>query len=267
MKFRDKLSQAIQSQDSLLCVGLDPYPELLPIKDVLRFNQAIIEATQDLVCAYKPNLAFYEALGLPGLRALEKTRRYIPSSIPFIGDAKRGDIGSTAQAYARALFDVFGFDAITVNPYLGYDSIAPYLKYEDKAIFLLCKTSNPGAADFQPFVYELIARKAREWNREGNVGLVVGATYPQDLKRVRELCPDLVLLIPGVGTQGGEVEAAVSHGIDRQGEGAIISVTRQIIYASHGRDYAQKARQAALALRREINNYRRPNLTLLSGQA
>ena len=125
MKFRDKLSQAIQSQDSLLCVGLDPYPELLPIKDVLRFNQAIIEATQDLVCAYKPNLAFYEALGLPGLRALEKTRRYIPSSIPFIGDAKRGDIGSTAQAYARALFDVFGFDAITVNPYLGYDSIAP----------------------------------------------------------------------------------------------------------------------------------------------
>ncbi|MCJ7670329.1 MAG: orotidine-5'-phosphate decarboxylase, partial [Dehalococcoidia bacterium] len=224
-------------------------------------NKAIIEATCDLVCAYKPNLAFYEALGTEGLAILEKTVKHIPGDIPVIGDAKRGDIGNTAKAYAKALFSVLGFDAATVNPYLGFDSIEPFINYQDKGVFILCRTSNKGAADFQNLctnglpLYEAVAQKAQEWNIHGNIGLVVGATYPEELKKVRSLCPEMPLLIPGIGAQGGDLASAVGYGVDAQGEKAIINVSRQILYASKEKDFAQAARNVAEKIRKQINDY------------
>ena len=267
MNFTDKLLDTSRKNESWLCIGLDPDPELMPKVDVLQFNKAIIESTSDLVCAYKPNLAFYEALGTEGLVILEKTVKYIPGDIPVIGDAKRGDIGNTARAYASALFSVLGFDAATVSPYLGYDSIEPFVAYADKATFLLCRTSNAGAADFQALacwsamldcrqqpLFRLVAQKAGEWNKFNNIGLVVGATCPEDLREVRELCPDMTLLVPGIGAQGGDLELAVRHGVDARGRGAIFSSSRQILYASVGADYAEAARRAADELRRQINS-------------
>ena len=272
----EKLLKAARTNGSLLCIGLDPDPELMPAgMGVLEFNRAIVDATSDLVCAYKPNLAFYEALGTTGLTALEKTVTYIPDAIPVIGDAKRGDIGSTARAYARALFETLGFDAATVNPYLGYDSLEPFIEYREKGVFILCRTSNAGSVDFQDLVlsgksagveggerplFEEVALRAREWNALGNVGLVVGATYPQELRRVRQLCPQMPLLIPGIGAQGGDPASAVRYGVDARGEKAIISSSRQIIYAylgegGKGGDFAAAARGAALKLRDEINRY------------
>ena len=272
----EKLLKAARTNGSLLCIGLDPDPELMPAgMGVLEFNRAIVDATSDLVCAYKPNLAFYEALGTTGLSALEKTVTYIPDAIPVIGDAKRGDIGSTARAYARALFETLGFDAATVNPYLGYDSLEPFIEYREKGVFILCRTSNAGSVDFQDLVlsgksvgveggerplFEEVALRAREWNAQGNVGLVVGATYPQELRRVRQLCPQMPLLIPGIGAQGGDPASAVRYGVDARGEKAIISSSRQIIYAylgegGKGGDFAAAARGAALKLRDEINRY------------
>jgi orotidine-5'-phosphate decarboxylase len=207
MKFVDKLLDASRKNKSWLCIGLDPDPELMPPIDVSQFNKDIIEATSDLVCAYKPNLAFYEALGTEGFTILEKTIRDVPDDVPVIADAKRGDIGNTARAYARALFSVLGFDAATVNPYLGFDSIEPFIAYQDKGVFIVCRTSNKGAADFQNLstngvpLYGVVARKAEEWNTYGNIGLVVGATYPEGLKKVRSICPEMPLLIPGIGAQ------------------------------------------------------------------
>ncbi len=262
MEFVQKLLNASRKNESWLCIGLDPDPELMPETDVLQFNKAIIEATSDLVCAYKPNLAFYEALGAEGPTILEKTVRHVPDDIPVIGDAKRGDIGNTARAYAQALFSVLGFDAATVNPYLGHDSVEPFISYKDKGVFILCRTSNKGAADFQDLItgglplYEAVAQKAGEWNTHGNVGLVVGATYPGELKRVRSICPEMALLIPGVGAQGGDLSSAVSYGVDAQGEKAIINVARQILYASKGKDFAQAARNIAEKIRHQINVYR-----------
>lgn len=258
MTFADRLLAASRRNSSWLCIGLDPDPELLPTADILRFNKAIIEATSDLVCAYKPNLAFYEALGCQGFGILEKTISCVPDGIPVIADAKRGDIGNTAKAYARALFSVLGFDAATVSPYLGLDSIEPFLSYGDKGTFILCRTSNPGAADLQSLrvdgqpLYEVVARKAGEWNTHGNIGLVVGATYPEELKRVRSICPDMCLLIPGVGAQGGDLASAVGCGADARGEKAIINVSRQILYASRDKDFAQAARRMAEGIRRQI---------------
>jgi orotidine-5'-phosphate decarboxylase len=260
MKFTDKLLNAGRRNKSWLCIGLDPDPELMPEVGVLQFNKAIIEATSDLVCAYKPNLAFYEALGTEGLAILEKTVKYIPGEIPVIGDAKRGDIGNTARAYAKALFSVLGFDAATVNPYLGFDSLEPFINYQDKGVFILCRTSNKGAADFQNLctnglpLYEAVAQKAQEWNVHGNIGLVVGATYPEELKRVRSICQELPLLIPGIGAQGGDLALAVSYGADARGEKAIINVSRQILYASRGKDFAQAARNVAEQIRNQINS-------------
>jgi orotidine-5'-phosphate decarboxylase len=262
MKFIDKLLNASRKNKSWLCIGLDPDPELMPGVDVLQFNKAIIEATSDLVCAYKPNLAFYEALGTEGLAILEKTVKCIPGAIPVIGDAKRGDIGNTARAYARALFSVLGFDAATVNPYLGFDSVEPFINYQDKGVFVLCRTSNKGAADFQDLrtngllLYEAVARKAKEWNIHGNIGLVVGATYPEELKKVRSICPEMPLLIPGIGAQGGDLASAVGYGVDARGEKAIINVSRQILYASKEKDFAQAARTMAEQIRNQINDYR-----------
>ncbi len=267
MTFADKLSEAIRKNDSLVCVGLDPDPRLMPEGiTVFDFNRAIIDATADLVCAYKLNLAFYEALGAEGMDALKRTARHIPAGILSIGDAKRGDIGNTAKAYAQAVFSILGFDATTVNPYLGFDSVEPFLQYKDKGVFILCRTSNAGAIDFQSLrcetergmrpLFQVVADKAEKWNTIGNIGLVVGATYPEELKLIRDEHPNLPLLIPGIGAQGGELSLAVRYGVNADGEGAIINSSRQIIYASRDKDFAQAAEKAARTLRDQINQHR-----------
>ena len=260
MNFIEKLQKATRKNQSLVCVGLDPDPKLMPEKiGVFDFNKAIIEATSDVVCAYKPNLAFYEALGDEGTEALKKTVRCIPANIPIIADAKRGDIGNTSRNYAIALFDLFGFDAATVNPYLGFDAVEPFLQYENKGIIILCRTSNASAVDFQSLscitsqgtqpLYEIVADKAGQWNTRGNVGLVVGATYPEELKQLRQQHPEMPILIPGVGAQGGDVELSVKYGVSPDGDKAIINSSRQILYASKGSDFAEAARKVALSLR------------------
>jgi len=266
MNFIEKLLNASRKNNTLLCVGLDPDPQLMPAVEAAEFNRQIIEATKDLVCAYKPNLAFYEALGSDGLIALEKTLRHIPGDIPVIADAKRGDIGNTARKYAQALFEIYGFDAATVNPYLGHDSLEPFADYSDRGIFILCSTSNAGAADFQQLrcrsdegelpLFELVAMKAAEWNVHRNIGLVIGATQPRSLMRVRQLCPDMPLLIPGIGAQGGELASAVQYGVDANGEKAIISCSRQVLYASTGKDFPSAARLEAARLREQMNQQR-----------
>jgi len=266
MDFLEKLAGACRENRSLLCVGLDPDPSRMPPGvGVYDFNKAIIDATCDLVCAYKPNIAFYEALGAAGLDALKRTRACIPENIPVIIDAKRGDIGNTATAYARALFDYYGFDAATVNPYLGYDALEPFINYHDRGIFVLCRTSNPSAADFQSLrfetgsgprmLFEIVAGKVSQWNRYGNLGLVVGATFPGELKLIRQLYPDMPLLIPGVGTQGGELSQVVSSGVDAARLRTIINSSRQVLYASRGKDFAAAAGRAARELRDKINGY------------
>lgn len=266
MNFVEKLTGATRRNKSLLCVGLDTDPALLPDKiGVFEFNKAIIDATIDLVCAYKPNLAFYEVQGSAGFDALKQTVDYIPDDIPVIADAKRGDIGNTAQAYARALFEYFGFDAATVNPYLGFDALEPFIEYRDKGVLVLCRTSNASAVDFQSLqcrtengqrpLFEIVASKASQWNRHGNIGLVVGATYPEELKLIRQSYPDMPLLIPGIGAQGGDLELTVGYGVDSKGEKAIINSSRGIIYASLGADFAAAARQAALTMRDQINHH------------
>ena len=277
MSFFQKLARTAEGNDSLLCVGLDPDPERLPSAagGVASFQRAIIEATCDLVCAYKPNVAFYEALGEAGPEALRDTLAAIPAGVPVIADAKRGDVGHTARAYARALFDYWGFDAATVSPYLGADSLEPFLEREDRGVFLLCRTSNPGARDLQDLpvllgenggtrpLFEVVAERAKEWNTRGNLGLVVGATYPDELARVREICPEMTFLVPGVGAQGGDLEACLRRGLDAQGGGLIINASRQVLYASPGPDFASAAREAGLALRDEMRRLRE---VVLSGR-
>lgn len=273
--FLEKLLQCSRENDSLLCVGLDIDLALTPpsvvaeAESILAFNQAIVEATSDLVCAYKPNFAFYEALGQEGIEALRRTVESIPRWIPVIADAKRSDVGHTAKAYAKAIFESFGFDAATVNPYLGRDSVQPFIEYRDKGVICLCKTSNPGSADFQNLVvvdrdgspgeplYATVARRVCDWNVYGNCGLVVGATFPEELRKVREIVPEMPILIPGIGAQGGELELSVRYGTNGNGEMAIINSSRQIIYASKASDFANAARQAAASLREAINEVRR----------
>ncbi len=264
MNFIEKLVKAVQKNKSLLCVGLDPDPALMPEGvDVFEFNKAIINATADLVCVYKPNFAFYEALGSEGIDALKRTGDYMPEDIPVIGDAKRGDIGNTAKAYARSIFSYFDFDAATVNPYLGFDSVEPFIQYREKGVFVLCRTSNASAVDFQALpcevdgnrrlLFEVVAEKASQWNTYGNLGLVVGATYAEELKLIRQRLPDMPLLIPGIGAQGGELSRVVSYGVDAGREKTIINSSRQILYASKGKDFAEAARRAAAELRDQIN--------------
>jgi len=266
MNFSEKLVNAVRKNQSLLCIGLDPDPQRMPENlDIFEFNRAIIDATSDLVCAYKPNLAFYEALGNEGLDALKQTVKHVPGDIPVIADAKRGDIGNTARAYARAIFDTLSFDASTVSPYLGFDSVEPFIEYRDRGVLVLCRTSNPGSADFQSLLcrfekgerplFEIVAARASQWNTNGNVGLVVGATYPEELKLIRQSHPDMTILIPGVGAQGGDLGLAVRYGVNAQGRGIIINSSRQIIYASPGKDFPEAARRAASALRDEINQH------------
>lgn len=263
MNFREKLEQAWERSGSLLCVGLDPDPARMPIDDVAEFNLRIIEATHDLACAYKPNVAFYEALGPEvGYAALRKTLAAIPPHIITLADAKRGDVEHTARAYVRAFYDNLAFDAVTVNAYLGYDSVAPWTERPEKAAFIVCRTSNPGAPDFQDLqtdgrpLYEAVAERARTWDQYGNVGLVVGATYPEDMRRVRAICPDMPILVPGVGAQAGALEDALRAGLDARGRGLIINASRSLLYASSGRDFAEAARREAMRLRDEINRVR-----------
>ena len=266
MNFIEKLAKASRKNRSLLCVGLDTDPALLLAEmGIFEFNKAIIDATADLVCAYKPNIAFYEAQGNAGLDALKRTRDYIGGDIPVIIDAKRGDIGNTAKAYAKSIFEYYAFDATTASPYLGYDSLKPFIDYKDRGVIILCRTSNPGAVDFQSLscevegghkmLFEIVAEKVNSWNKHGNLGLVVGATYPEELKLMRQRYPDMLLLIPGVGTQGGELSLVVKYGADAGRQRTIINSSRQILYASKGKDFAAAARKVARELRDRINSY------------
>lgn len=263
--------------NTFVCIGLDSDFRQLPetVKQghsveeaMFAFNQAIIDATHDLVCAYKPNAAFYEAQGDAGLRALTRTVQYIKEacpSIPVILDAKRADIGSTNLGYVQAAFDQIGVDAITVHPYLGKEALAPFLDRAEKGIIVLAKTSNPGAGEFQDLLvgpkqeplYQVVARHVSEqWNTNGNCGIVIGATYPQDLSKARAIVGDMPILIPGIGAQGGAIAETVTAGKNSKGQGMIINAARSIIFASHGDDFAQAARAATTRLRDEINRYR-----------
>lgn len=255
-----RLADAVQRNNSRLCVGLDPDPALMAVPDVVEFNRAIIEATADIVCAYKPNLAFYEAMGRAGLDALVATLEIIPPELPVIADAKRGDIGNSSASYARAIFERLGFDAVTVSPYLGRDSIQPFLEYDDRGVYVLCRTSNPSAGDFQDLevvragerepLYQAVARAASGWG--ANVGLVVGATFPAEAHRVREICPQTPFLVPGVGTQGGALPSAV-RAVAGPGD-FIVNVSRQVLYTSRDPEgYPEVARRVAIAYRDEIN--------------
>jgi orotidine-5'-phosphate decarboxylase len=270
MSFREKLTRAAERNRSLLCVGLDPDPDRLSERDIGGYLCAVVEATSDLVCAYKPNLAFYEQFGERGYAALRAVLSAIPDSIPVIADAKRGDIQHTAEAYARAIFDELGFDAATVNPYLGGDSVEPFLARPDRTALIVCRTSNPGARDLQDLLvgegpaarplYEVVAEMALRWDRHGNVGLVTGATYPDEMRRLRALCPDLPFLIPGIGPQEGALEDAVRAGLDARGSGIIVNASRAVLYASAGDDFAAAARGQAESLRAAIEDLRSSQL-------
>ncbi len=267
MTFREKLERAAQANNSLLCVGLDPSPARIPGGDTASFLRAVVDATSDLVCAFKPNLAFYEQLGEAGYAALRSVLRAIPGHIPTIADAKRGDVGHTAEAYARAIFDDLGFDAVTVNPYLGGDAVAPFLERDDRGAFVVCRTSNPGARDLQDLqvagdgrprpLYQAVAELASTWNSRGNVGLVAGATYPEELRVLRRLCPEMLLLLPGIGAQGGDLSQALAAGLDARAGGVIVNASRQVLYASDKDDFAQAARREAAKLREAIEEHRR----------
>lgn len=268
MRYLDKLKTIQEKNNSWLCVGLDPQPSHLPLPTmqwddpVLPFNKRIIDATADLVCAYKPNLGFYLQWGGAGLVALERTIAYIPDEIPVILDCKTGDIGHTQAAWAAGLFDVWEVDAVTVNPYVGADAILPMVgERPDRAVYVLARTSNPSAPDFQGDLLQEeglsadVLRRSRQWQTAGHVGFVVGATYPQELAVARKLAPGANFLIPGIGAQGGDLAAAVTHG-PAGTTGPVISASRSILYASAGTDFVDAARNAAESLRARINEHR-----------
>jgi orotidine-5'-phosphate decarboxylase len=258
-----KLTEITKKNSSLLCVGLDTDIKKIPahlgndIDNLFVFNREIIEATKDLVCSYKINFAFYEQYGAKGFDILKKTIDAIPEDIFIIADAKRGDIGNTSSAYARSCFEYFRADSITVNPYMGFDSVKPFLEFEDKFVFLLALTSNPGSNDFQRLVsegkplYKHVIEKSQSWASHENLGFVVGATHPSELEEVRDMAKENVLLIPGVGTQGGDVEAVLKA---NRGGHAVINVSRAVIYASGGTDFAEKAREKAVKYSLELRN-------------
>jgi orotidine-5'-phosphate decarboxylase len=265
--FIEQLQHAWDSNNSLVCVGLDPEIERFPAQvldqpsPIFQFNKAIIDATADLVCAYKPQFAHYAAYEAED--QLERTIDYIQTTypgIPVILDSKRGDVGNTAERYAIEAFERYHADAVTVNPYLGGDSLEPFLKYSDKGVIILCRTSNPGAGDLQDLdiggrrLFHTVADlAARRWNTRGNCMLVVGATYPRELAEVREIVGDMPFLVPGVGAQGGDVAQAVQNGQSAAGAGLVISSSRGILYASSGENFASAAREATEKLRDQIN--------------
>ena len=269
MQFAEMLKSRWRSADTLLCVGLDPersrFPESLRDSDdsIFEFCKAIVDATADLVCAFKPQIAHFASAGAEDelLRLITYIRKTHPA-VPVILDAKRGDMPSTAEHYAREVFERYNAHAVTLSPYLGLDSIAPYLSYPDRGAFLLCRTSNAGGADLQMLnaggehMYERVARLATTWNRGGQLGLVVGATYPTELARVRAIVGDMTLLVPGIGAQGGDVAASVTAGRSASGAGMVINSSRAILYASRDDDFADAARRAAQSTRDQINRYR-----------
>jgi len=272
MNVQEKLQKVVQKNHSLVCVGLDSDNDKLPhhLKSAknpqFEFNKAIIDATHDLVCAYKPNSAFYEALAAKGIDQLKMTCDYIRSTYPdifIILDAKRADIGSTNGGYVKFIFDYLGVDAVTIHPYLGSEALKPFLAREDKASIILCRTSNPGAGELQDVIangepfYKVVAKKVvNDWNTHGNCMMVVGATYPEELAEVRKIAEDMTFLVPGIGAQGGDVEKTVKAGLNTQKAGMIINSSRGIIFASSGKDFAEKGRAETKKLRDEINKYR-----------
>jgi orotidine-5'-phosphate decarboxylase len=292
--FVEALRRRWLATGSLVCVGLDPELERIPrvarggrtgmlgaqvdevVADVegalVGFTQAIVDATAEVVCAFKPNSAFYEQYGPAGLRALQRLIAYIHArypEIPVILDAKRGDMGNTSAAYARAVFDVMQADAVTLQPYQGREALAPFLERADRGCFILCRTSNPGAGEFQDVgvrgadgaeepLYQRVARAvATDWNARGNCALVVGATRPEELRVAREIVGDLPILVPGVGAQGGDLAAVVRDGLDASGHGLIISLSRSVLYASSGADFAEAAQREAERVMRAINDLRK----------
>lgn len=266
MDFIKKLEKKWK-EGKFVCIGLDSALEKLPksIKGesrIFEFNKKIIDKTHDLVCCYKPNSAFYEAEGLSGIEQLKKTTDYISKKypdIPIILDAKRGDIGNTNAGYVKFVFDYLKADAVTVNPYLGQDAMQPFLDRKDKGIVILCKNSNKGSDEFQnidSFYLKVAKNVASSWNRNKNCALVVGATYPSELSKIRKIIKDMPVLIPGIGAQGGDLESTVKNGLDSRKEGIIISSSRGIIFASSGSDFAEAARQETEKLTEEINRIR-----------
>lgn len=269
MTFLDMLDRCISINNSLLCVGLDPDLEKIPDgMDQFSFTKAIVDATHDLVCCYKPNSAFFEADGANGIENLKRTCSYIKQAypeIPIILDFKRGDIGNTNNHYARFAFDYLGADAVTVQSWQGREAIQPFLDWKDKGIIVWCKASNPGSGEFQDLelkngrtLYMQTADNVKnQWNGNGNCLLVVGATYPKELAKVREIVGnEMVLLVPGLGTQGGDAAATLQAGLNTAKRGLIINSSREVLYASDSNDFAKAGRNKAIILRDQINTYR-----------
>lgn len=271
MKALEKLKQGQLKNNSMLCVGLDVDPRRVPsaysgsVKGLFDFTKKIIDATSDLVAAYKPNMAFFEAMGAEGLSLLKTICDRIPEDVTLILDAKRADIGNTSAQYAAGLYKHFKADWVTVNPYMGHDSLRPFLDYRDRGVFVLCLTSNPGSADFQMLdcggqpLYMRVCEKARQWNTNNNIGLVVGATHPDQLGQIRNASDDMPLLIPGIGAQGGALERAVMDGSANFTRPALLNVSRSVLYASDGDDFADKARASAESMLKQINALRPTN--------
>jgi len=270
MIFKDKLEKIVDKNESILCVGLDVDKEKMPKfifkkskNPYLDFNKKIIDSTKDLVCAYKLNMAFYEALGIEGYKLLDDTIKYIPDDIIVILDGKRNDIGNTSKKYAKSIFEKIKADAVTINPYLGFDCIKPFSEYKEKCSFILCRTSNSSAKDFQDlksenkYLYEHVAEKIKKWNKNKNLGAVVGATYPEEIKKIRKILgEEIPFLIPGVGAQGGDIKKTVNFGANKNGKMAIINSSRGIIYAGSDEKFYERSREKAESLRDEINKYR-----------
>jgi orotidine-5'-phosphate decarboxylase len=262
--FVEAFRQSLRERQSLLCVGLDPDLQKLPsglphsAEGIIAFCKEIIAATAEFTSAFKVNFAFFEALGKTGWNALEKVAVALPTGVMRIADAKRGDVGNTAQMYAEAIFRQLPFDAMTANPYLGEDAAQPFLADARQGVFFLCRTSNPGSSDIQHFpdrtrpLYLHVAAQVREWNVNNNAGLVVGATHPRELQEVRKVSPDLPFLIPGAGAQGGDLEAAVRFGATASGDLALINASRAIIYADSGNKFAEAAARQARKMRDEM---------------
>ncbi len=264
-----ELQQIQADNKSIICLGLDLDPKRMPseysksIKGMFEFAVRIVEATKDLVCAYKPNIAFYESIGAEGLSLLKLIIERIPDEIPVIVDGKRGDIGNTAAHYADAMFKQLKANWVTLNPYMGYDSLRPFIEHKDKGVFILCLTSNPGSKDLQILnvggkpLYEIVAEKVAYWNKEHNCGLVVGATNPEQLKELRTIAGDMPLLIPGVGAQGGSLEKAATYGTADFTKTALINVSRSVLYASKGDDFAERARAELIKLNQIVDSVRK----------
>jgi orotidine-5'-phosphate decarboxylase len=260
-----KLKNIQAKNNSMISLGLDLDTKKMPsefvgsTKKMFDYVHRIIDATSDKVCAYKPNMAFFERFGADGLSLLKQTVRRVPDEIPVIIDGKRGDIGNTASHYAAALFEWLEADWATINPYMGYDSIRPFIEYKDKGVFILCLTSNTGSKDFQHLnadgmpLYRQVAEKVKFWDKDGNCGLVVGATHPDELKEIRDIAGDMPILIPGVGAQGGDLETAAFNGTANFTKPALINVSRSVLYASQDMDFAQRAREELSKLNDAVN--------------